>query len=71
MNIKSSEVILLVAFKAHRIKDISRPQLAGAARKYCTADVMKTLKGADKSQYLIPVAVALVKKNIIKVNSQG
>ena len=53
------------AFGAHNIKEISRTQLASAAKYFLPAQEKKELLKSDKAQYLLPLANAFIKNKII------
>ena len=67
LSTKSAEVIVMAAFEAHTFKEVSRSQMASAAKSMCPADLKRDLKGADKTTLTVPLAAALAAKNIVKV----
>ena len=69
MSLKSAEVIVMVAFQAHKLKDISRGQLYGAIKKLCPPEQVKELRGCDKLNLCMPLAKALVTRKVVKVVS--
>ena len=56
----------MCAFEAHTFKDISRSQLASAA-KFFTAEERQYISKADKHQLVGPLASALIKKGIVAI----
>ena len=64
---KSAEVIVACAFQAHFIKEVSRQQLSGAARVLLTKQEAKDLRSAEKKKFVIPLAMAFLKKKIVGV----
>lgn len=67
MSQKSAEVIVMCAFGAHTIKEVSRSQMASAVKFFLEVAERKHLKTADKSQLVKPLAMAFVKKKIVIV----
>ena len=65
MSTKSGEVIIMTAFMAHRVKDISRAQLLSGLNSLTKNS--GHYKSADKSKLIKPVAIALLKSNVVKV----
>ncbi len=62
-------MIITAAFEAHQFKDVSRSQMASATKSICPLSVRKTLKGADKTSLMLPLAAALAANNKVEVRS--
>ena len=64
---KSAEIIVAEAFKAHFIKEVGGSQLMGAAKTLLQKEERLQLKGAEKAKLIVPLAEALLKKKIIGI----
>ena len=64
---KSAEMIVMVAFQQHRIKDVSRAQLAGGLKSLSSPDVRKKNRVADKVSLVSQVARALMVQGIVSI----
>ena len=71
LSFKSAEVVVMCAFNAHFIKEVSREQLSGAAKALLPKAERKSLQGAEKSKFLKPLANAFCEKEIIKVQGSA
>jgi len=67
MSNTSAEAVVLTAFGAHFLKEVSRSQLESAAKSLLATNVLTNLKKADKGDFIIPLAEALIKHKIVKV----
>ena len=63
LSVKSAEVIVLVAFNALKLTDVSKSQLVAAAKSFGR----KLPNKVDKASLIKPVAASLVKNNGVKV----
>ena len=63
----SAEAVLLTAFGAHFLKEVSRSQLESAAKSLLSQQIIQQLKKADKGDFSMPLAEAFLKKGIVKV----
>ena len=68
LSTQSGEAVIIVAFGAHFFKDITRSQLESAAKSLLTPDERKALHKAEKAKFVLPLAKALIDREIIKVN---
>ena len=59
-------MVVMCAFGAHSLKNISRFQMASAAR-YFMSDQTKFITKADKYQLIKPLAKAFINKGIVVV----
>ena len=65
LSTKSAEIIIMTAFLAHIIKDISRGQLLSALNS-----LNKTsgeFRSADKGELVRPLAMSLIESNVVEV----
>ena len=63
---KSGGVIVMVAFGAHFLKEISRTQMLSAAKRLLPHQ-KKTLNSLEKNEFLIPLGKAFVEHSIIAI----
>ena len=63
----SAEAVLLTAFGAHFLKEISRSQLESAAKSLLPMTTIQRLKKGDKADFTIPLAEAFLKKGVVKL----
>ena len=59
----NAAIIVMVAFGAHGIKEVSRTQLAGATLQQVKKDLLKL----DKKEMILPVAQIFIKHKIVKL----
>ena len=64
-------MVVIVAFRAHFLKEVARSQLVSASKSLLASDIRKLLNGADKSQFLVPLAKAFVNWQIVRGTSGG
>jgi len=64
MTISSAEAIVSMAFGAHHVRQIQRGQMELAVR---TLGVSENLKRAEKHEFIMPIARALLNRGIIKI----
>lgn len=69
LTLKSAEVIIICAFKAHFIKEVSRAQLCAAAKSLLTKEERKGLANAEKSKFLKPLAQTFLDKEIVTITN--
>ena len=62
---KSAEVIIVSAFKVHFLKEVTRQQLLGAINCHISPDKRKNFHTMSKSALLMPLAKALLSKQLI------
>ena len=62
MSQKSAEVILMCAFGAHFMKEVSRSQLSAATKTLLPVNERKILHGAEKSRFVKPLAAQFIIK---------
>lgn len=65
MTLNSAEVVVMCAYGAHFIKEVARKQLAAAAKTLLSREERSLLQGADKNQFLKPLAIQFLKRGII------
>ena len=65
--LRNAAIIVMVAFGAHGIKEVSRTQLAGAIKIYASAGEKKDLLKLDKKEMILPVAEIFIKNKIVKL----
>lgn len=68
LSAKSGEVIVMTAFTAHFLKDISRSQLMSAAKSLLSSHDRKQLHGAEKSHFMVPLGKAFVENGIVRID---
>ena len=68
LSVKSGQVLVMTAFGAHFLKDISCFQLMSAAKSLLSSHDRKELHGAEKSHFMVPLGKAFVKNGIVKIN---
>ena len=61
---KSAEVVIMVAFGAHFIKEVSRTQLNAAVKSLLPSKQRKLLSGAEKSKLIKPLAKMFLYKGM-------
>jgi len=49
LNANSAEAVVLTAYEAHFLKDVSRAQLNSALKLLCSAEQRKSLLGKEKA----------------------
>ena len=57
----------MTAFAVHFLKEVSRSQLQSAARKLLTKQEKIWLQPLEKSEFLLPLAKAFIKKKVVKI----
>jgi len=67
LNTNSAEAVVLAAYEAHFLKDVSRAQLNSALKLLCSAEQRKSLLGKEKSTIMIPLAIQLIAKKYVKM----
>ena len=67
LSAKSAQVVVMTAFGAHFLKEVSRSQLTGAAKHLLPPIIKKTLVGGEKSAFIVPLAKAFLAENIVVV----
>ncbi len=67
MSLKSAEVVVMCAFGAHFIKEVSRSQLCAAAKTLLPKEERRYLQGAEKTKFLKPLAEVFVGKAIVAI----
>lgn len=67
---QSGEAVVLTAFGAHFFKEV-RSQLESAAKSLLHPDVQQALRKKDKVDFIIPLARAFIKKQIVKLSSKA
>jgi len=71
LSVQDAEVVVMVAFGVLFMKEVSRSQLQSAAKSLLSREERKRIgSGADKSQYLIPLANALRANGIIEISGK-
>lgn len=63
---KSGGAIVMEAFGAHFLKEISRTQLLSAAKRMLPRE-KKKYSGYEKSDFLVPLGQAFVESGIVKI----
>lgn len=63
---KSGGTIVMAAFGAHFLKEISTTQLLSAAKRLLNVD-KKKLQLYEKTDFMVPLGRAFVEKNIVKI----
>ena len=63
---KSAEIIIMCAFKAHRFKDVTRSQIFSSLKSLNKAAASE-LRSTDKASLARPLAAALLKQKIVKL----
>ena len=63
LSTKSAEVVLMSAFRAHRLKDISRGQLLSALNSLNKNS--GEFRSADKAKLVKPLAIALIRSKVV------
>ena len=66
----SAEAVLLTAFGAHFLREVSRSKLESAAKSILPSDTIHQLKKADKGDFIIPLAEEFLKRGVIEL-AQG
>ena len=64
-------MVIMVAFGAHSIKEVSRTQLAGVIKLYGTAEEKRELLKMDKKKMICPVADMFLREKIVTVTVKG
>ena len=64
---KSARVIVMEAYGAHFLKEVSRSQLLSAAKSLLPIDQRRNLCGVEKTSLLLPLARAFIMNNIVKI----
>ncbi len=67
LSLKSAEVVVMCAFGAHFIKEVSCTQLTSAAKTLLARDERKPLQGAEKGAFMKPLAKAFIDKKIVAI----
>ena len=67
LNANSAEAVVLAAFEAHFLKDLTRAQLNSALKSLCSTEEQNNLSGKEKSKLVIPVATQLIAKNYVRI----
>ena len=67
---KSAQVIVMEAYGAHFLKEVSRSQLLSAAKALLPVCERKKLCGSEKTGLLLPLARAFVFNNIVRIKSK-
>jgi len=71
ISLADAELIVMVAFGVHFIKEVSRSQLQSAAKSLLSRDERKKIgHGAEKHHFFIPLAKALLHSGIIELSDQ-
>ena len=65
LTLKSAEVVVICAFEAHFIKEVSIAQLCAAVKSLLSKEERKGLTNAEKSKFLIPLAKVFLSKEIV------
>ena len=71
MSLKSAEIIIMCAFGAHFIKEVSRSQLCAAAKTLLSKQECRRFRGAEKSKLLKPLAKVFLEKKIVSIEHEG
>ncbi len=58
------------AFGVHFLKEISRPQLQGAAKYLLSSESREKLTGCDKSAFIVPLAHTFVDREILLIKKK-
>ena len=67
---KSGGTIIVAAFGAHLIKEISRTQLLSAARRLLTIEE-KRLQTYEKNDFMVPLGREFLERNIVRITNKG
>ena len=67
MSQKSAEVIVIYAFGAHFMKEVSHSQLSAATKTLLPVNERKILHGAEKSRFVKSLAAQFIIKKIVSV----
>ena len=71
MTMRNASVVVMVAFRAHAIKDITRTQLAGAVKLYAAPGERKELLKLDKKDMIPEVAQMFQREGIVSVQGDA
>ena len=63
--------MVMTAFGAHFIKEVSRSQLCAAAKSILPPNQRKQLQHAEKSKFYIPLAKMFIFKNIVGIKKHS
>lgn len=60
-------MIIITAFAVHFIKEVSRSQLQSASRTLLSGEERNRLQKLEKSEFILPLAKAMINQDIVKV----
>ena len=63
----NARTIVMCAFGAHSYKEISRSQLASAAKYFSKGEEKKMMAKAEKQQLIVPLASIFIRENIVTI----